>query len=380
MPDQDSNLPADPDLRQVRFHVDYGSPGGFAGTIIEDPDRAAGTDPWLFYAEGRLVASADAIREGWVVHPVDHEFIRVHAMTATQLESLFERASYAVTRLNEVFAGPAEEDLPRRQHTALPSFPFSFRLNRAKLKESMDAEGEKDQTAGIDLFGDTAAEQIAGAVIHAENAKAILIPDGVELTVLKLVPAADAVLLTLRETPEQAAGMQARRHAAGLPGERQVATWQIDASGLCGEDNTFGGLCATLEQVCELANGLVPVLRALLDGEETLLDLMDEPLTVITFNNQSRLGSYRTGVEELTEGDPDITRLLWPLLIQALESGEAAEDWDGDRQRTFQLEAGGERYLARALCDESHRLIREGAATPGELPEPENGFAPYLRA
>lgn len=378
MPDQDSSLPADRDLRQVRFHVDYGSPGGFAGTIIEDPDRTAGTDPWLFYTDGRLVASADATREGWVVHPVDHEFIRVHAMTATQLESLFERASYAVTRLYEVFAGPAEEVLPRRCDTALPSAPGSFRLNRGKLEESMDAEGEKDEAAGIEQFGDTAAEQIAGAVLHAENANAILIPDGVELSVLTLAPAADAVVLALRETPEQADGMRKRRHAAGLPDERQVATWRIGASGLCGEDTTFGGLCLTLEQVCEIANGLVPVLRALLDGEETLLDLIEQPLTVVTFNNQSRLGTYRAGVGDLTEGDPDITESLWPLLIQALESGEAPEDWDGDRQRTFQLEAGGERYLARQLCDESHRLIREGA-TPGAFPEPENGFAPYLR-
>jgi hypothetical protein len=386
--------PADPDLRQVRFHVDYGSPGGFTATIIEDPTPDAGTDPWLLYADGLLIARADASNKGWKLGVIDREFTQAHQITARSLVDLFEHASSAVARISETFtgtesplaraagpsvldvgvveSGPKANDLVAAPHNG-------FRLDRGVLAESMDAEGEEDPSAGISGFGDTAAERIAGAVTHAETVKALTVPDGVELFVLKLVPAADAVVLTLRETPERAAGLKERRRAAGLPDERQVATWQIDAGGLCGEHDTFSALCVTLEEVCEMANGLVPALRALLDGEETLLDLIEEPLTVLTDNSHARLGSYRSGVEGLTEGDPDETRSLWPLLIRALETGEASEDWSGDRQRAFQIEGGGERYLARQLCDASARLVGEGAATADELPEPEDGFAQYLR-
>jgi hypothetical protein len=389
--------PADPDLRQVRFHVDYGSPGGFAGTIIEDPTPDAGTDPWLFYAEGLLIARADATSNGWQLQVIDREFTEAHQMTTRTLVDLFELATTALARLYETFAGPPATSPPEQDPQAAPSVldvgvvetgpkpndlvaaPHNgFRLDRGVLAERMDAEGEVDEDAGISGFGETAAEQIAGAVMHAETVKALTVPDGLQLTVLKPVP--DNVVLALRETHEAAAEMQQRRRAAGLPAERQVATWHIDTGWLCGgDDGTFGGLCVTLEEVCTLANGLVPSLRALLDGEETLLDLIDEPLTVLSYNSQGRLGSYRSGVEGLTEGDPDQTRSLWPLLILALEAGEASEDWSGDRQRAFQLEGGGERYLARQLSDASARLVREGAATPAQLPEPEDGFAPYLR-
>jgi hypothetical protein len=383
----DPTLPADPDLQQVRFHVDYGQPGGFVGAIIEDPTPDAGTDPWMFYAHGHLIARGNATREGWSVTVSDEQFIQAHRMTAGMLEDLFERGSHAPVGAYEIFARPAATREAKPGGTVLSVLdvglvaapPNGFRVDRDVLAESVDVEDARDEDARIQDFGETSAEQIAGAVMHAELAKALIVPDGLQLEVLKLVPQADAVVLAIRETHEAAAERHERRRAAGLPIERQLATWHIDAAWLLDRDaSTFRGLCSTLEAVCTTANGLVPGLRALLDGEETLLDLIAEPLTVLTYNNRARLGSYRSSVEDLTQGDPAQARDLWPLLIETLERGEAAEDWDGDRQRTFQLEGGGERYLARQLCDLSTRLVREGAA-PEDLPEPDDGFAPYLR-
>lgn len=57
-----------------------------------------------------------------------------------------------------------------------------------------------------------------------------------------------------------------------------------------------------------MANGLLASLKALLDGEELLIDLIAVPLTVLTYNDRARLASYRSNVEEITEGDPDQTR------------------------------------------------------------------------
>src|ERR1700684_3331845 len=95
MPDTDPDLPADPELQRVTFHVDEGSPGGFVGTIIEDPSAESGTDSWLFYAYRRLIARAQATGEGWRLQVRDEQFIESHRLTARMLEDLFERGSSA---------------------------------------------------------------------------------------------------------------------------------------------------------------------------------------------------------------------------------------------------------------------------------------------
>jgi hypothetical protein len=394
--DTDHALPADPDLRQVRFHVDEGSPGGFVGTIIEDPTPSTDPTPWLFYADGRLIARAHPARKGWQLQVRNLQFIESHRLTAAMLEDLFERGSRAPTGSHGVFARPASQhssasaDLnltvldigvvatgPKPNH--LVAAPHNgFRLDRGVLAESVDAETEEDEDAGIQRFGETPAEQVAGAVQHAELAKALTIPGGLQLDVLTLVPEANAVVLAIRETHEAAAGMFERRRAAGLPEERELATWRIDTDSLCDEgDRTFGGLCLTLEEVCTIANGLVPSLRALLDGEKTLMDLIDAPLTVLTYTQRGRLSQYHTSVQDLADCDTDHFRMLWPLLIETLERGEAGEDWDGERQRAFQVKPAGERHLARQLQDARAALIQAGTATVQTLPDPDGGFAAH---
>lgn len=254
-----------------------------------------------------------------------------------------------------------------------------FRLDRTALAASLAAEGEEDEGYGLEHFGDSPAEQVAGAVLHAEDAKALHAPDGVEVYVLKLTPEANGVILALRQTHEAAAPKLAAREAAGLPTERQLASWTLEPNELSeGQTRTFGGLCETLEEAFGIASELLPSLRALLEGEQQLLDLISEPLTVLSYDHRARLSDYRAGVEEITQGDPDSTRDLWPLLIEALECGEASEDWDGDRQRAFRLERGGEPHLARQLIEVRAALVNAGGLPADALPDPTGGFDSYL--
>jgi len=254
-----------------------------------------------------------------------------------------------------------------------------FRLDRGVLADSLHAEGDADEGCGLQHFGETPAEQIAGAVQHAELEKALHIPESVDLDVLMLPPAANAVIFTIRETFEAVTAKFEKRKAAGLPTERQIASWTIEPGWLSdGDAPTFGELCSTLEEVCNVANGLLPSLKALLHGEELLMDLIAVPLIVLTYNDRARLASYRSNVEEITEGDPDRTKDVWPRLIEALERGEASEDWDGDRQRTFHLQPGGEPHLARQLADARTALTAAGKVTPDALPDPDGGVERYL--
>jgi hypothetical protein len=265
------------------------------------------------------------------------------------------------------------------RHGLLAPTGDGFRLDRGVLGDSLHAEGDADEGCGLQHFGETPAEQIVGAVQHAELEKALHIPEGVDLDVLKLPPAANAVILTIRETFEAATAKCEKRKAAGLPTERQIASWTIEPGWLSdGDAPTFGELCSTLEEVCNVANGLLASLKALLDGEELLMDLIAVPLTVLTYNDRARLASYRSNVEEITEGDPDQTRNVWPLLIEALERGEASEDWDGDTQRAFHLQPGGEPHLARQLADARTALIAAGKVTQDALPDPDGRFERYL--
>ena len=391
MSETNRHLPDTADRQLVRFHCDYDSPGGFIGTISQDPDPDVdpGFGMWMFYADEHLIARGENVAPGtWSVSIHDPGFVAAQKITDRQLQDLFERGSEAPNGPYEVLVQSAAGDTAPSiacaaagpKPNALRAAPDKgFRLSRTVLAESVDAESEADANTGSPRFGETSAERIAGAVMHAELAKALTIPDGLQLEVFKLVAEADAVVLAIRETHEAAAGMFERRRAAGLPVERQLATWHIEGAWLLGgDDGTFGGMCVMLEEVCTIANGLVPSLRALLTGEEMLLALLAEPLTVLTYNLRAQLGRYRTSVDGLTERDAGQTRDLWPLLIETLERGEASEDWDGDRQRAFQLEAGGARHLARQLADARTALVQAGTATLETLPEPVGGFAAHL--
>jgi hypothetical protein len=254
-----------------------------------------------------------------------------------------------------------------------------FRLDRAALADSIGAEREGDEDCGIQRFGDTPVEQIACALLHAENGKAMQTPAGVDLYALKLLPEANALILAIRESPQVSALTLERRKAVGLPAERQVASWPIDSGWLSDAgDRTFLGLCLTLEEVCAIANGLMPALRALLDGEQMLLDRVEQPLNVLTYNLRGRQTSQRYSVQDLAEWDTETTITLWPLLIEALEAGESSEEWDGDRQRSFIVVDHAERYLARQLVQARTAVLDAGTVRADALPDPHGGFEQHL--
>jgi hypothetical protein len=69
---------------------------------------------------------------------------------------------------------------------------------------------------------------------------------------------------------------------------------------------------------------------------------------------------------------------LWPLLIQTLETGEASEDRDGDRQRTLLLRTGCATGLARELNAARAQLVHDGTVADGVMPDPDGGFARHL--
>jgi hypothetical protein len=260
-------------------------------------------------------------------------------------------------------------------HTTLPGEQFT--LNRRALARALNADSDEDR-CGLARFGDSPAEQIAGAVTEAEVTGALKAPATVALYVVKATP--NDVILTVRERYDVALPGPTVRKQLGLPDERQVASWPIESGWLTdGQADTFGALCDTLDEVCKAANDLLPSLQATRDGEQQLIDLAERPLSVITRTSPSRLATRVSAVGDLTDYDADLTKSLWPLLISALEGHTATEEWDGERQRTLLVRPGAQKYLARQLCDHSAELIRDAKATPTELPEPDNGFAPYLR-
>ena len=379
MSDTDRYLPDAGDRQRVTFRVGYGCPGGFVGTISEDPEALGDPMVWVFYAEEKLIARGDRASQGsWMVDVEDPEFLAAHQLTPRQLQDLFERGSQAPSGPRELFVAPTAASAP--QSGPLAPADDRFRLDRGVLADSLHAEGDADEGCGLQHFGETPGEQIAGAVQHAELEQALHIPDGVDLDVLKLAPAANAVILTIRETFEAATAKLEKRKTAGLPRERQIASWTIEPGWLSdGDALTFGDLCSTLEEVCNLANALLASLKALLDGEQLLMELIAAPLTVLTYNSRARLASFRANVEDVTEGDADQARNVWLLLIEALERGEAEEEWDGDRQRAFHLQPGGEPHLARQLVELRNTLQAAGKLTPGELPDPTGGFESWTR-
>jgi hypothetical protein len=107
------------------------------------------------------------------------------------------------------------------------------------------------------------------------------------------------------------------------------------------------------------------------------LERVAAPLIVLAFNRRSRLSSFRRNVQEVCQGDPEQAKVMWPLLIEVLERGEADEDWDGDRQRAFRLVKGCEAHLAKQLVVLRTTLEDEGKTPRGALPGPSGGFDSY---
>jgi hypothetical protein len=269
--------------------------------------------------------------------------------------------------------GPKPNDLVAAPHNG-------FRIDRSALAESVDAVDEEDTDAGIHRFSDIPAEAVAAAIRHALACKALTGPEDVVVNVLKLAQRPDTVILGLYEGYDRATHHLEKRQEAGLCAERQVTSWAIEPRELCdSQDRTFGGLCITLEYVCERLNGLLGSLQALLDGEQMQLDRVEAPLIVLTYNSRARIASFRGNVQDVCEADPDQAKVTWPLLMEVLERGEADEDWDGDRQRAFRLVHGCEAHLAHQLVQLRTMLEDDGKVTPGALPDPSGGFASYRR-
>jgi hypothetical protein len=256
--------------------------------------------------------------------------------------------------------------------------PDEFTLDRERLTAKMlDDYGEP---VGINSFGESDPERVAGAIRYATYGGAVTCPAEISLIVDALPPVTASVILSLCESHEVRAhqGMQ-RRIDAGLSDERQVSMWSLETESLIDRDNTeFQGFCSMLEAVCAHATRLLPSLRAMLDGEQRLLDRIAEPLTVLTYDTRARPDWSRSSVEAFTQGVPEQARVLWSQLIVTLEEGEDNGEWDGDRQRALTIEEKDRPYLARQLLALREGLIANGDASAEQLPEPEDGLAAYL--
>ena len=256
--------------------------------------------------------------------------------------------------------------------------PDGFTLDRERLTAKMlEDHGEP---IGIDAFGESDPERIAGAIRYATHGGAVTCPSEISMIVDALPPVAASVILSLCESHEVRAhqGMQ-RRIDAGLSDERQISMWSLETESLIDRDNAeFEGLCSTLEAVCAEATKLLPSLRALLDGEQRLLDRIAEPLTVLTYDTGARLNCHRSSVEELTQGDAEQARALWSQLITTLEEGEDNGEWDGDRQRAFTIEDRDRPYLARQMVAVREELVSQCRVSAEELPNPAQGFDSFL--
>lgn len=252
-----------------------------------------------------------------------------------------------------------------------------FTLDRERLTAKMlEDYGEP---VGIDAFGESDPERIAGAIRYATYGGTVTCPAEITMIVDALPPTAAAVILSLCESHEVRAhqGMQ-RRIEAGLSNERQVSLWSLETEHLIGDEAGFQGLCSAVEQVCAEATKLLPSFRAMLDGEQQLLDRIAEPLTVLIYDTRARLSCHRSSVQALTEGDADQARALWPQLIATLEEGEDNGEWDGDRQRSYSVEDRDRPHLARQMLALREELISNGHATAAQLPEPVAGLDSYL--
>jgi hypothetical protein len=250
-----------------------------------------------------------------------------------------------------------------------------FTLDRAAFATHLHLDSD-DTRYGLYAFGSTRAPQIATATKRALACRAITPADSAQLHVF---PAEGAsVAITVREQPPTPTQLHARA-TAGLPCYRHVGDTR-DWPNLkpARPADTFTGTCETIEQVLAAANELLPALGTLQLGEAHAMSLLAQPLRVLTYNHRGRLSTDTSSVPDLAEHDAEQTIDLWPLLIEALETGEAAEDWDGDRQRTLLLRTGGATALARELIAARARLVHHGTVAVGVMPDPDGGFSRYL--
>jgi len=254
--------------------------------------------------------------------------------------------------------------------TTLKPAPAVFSIDQKRLSELFGPD-EENAACRLDRYGETPSEAIEGIVRVAQEAQGLVAPETVELHTL--CPSPVSVVIAIRETNLE---HQQHRAVAGFPAQRQVASWRMDAAQLRdGHGETFAELVGTLQNVCTEANALFPALAALIDGEKRVLYVIAKPIRVLTYDSRGRRGIYSAAVDDLTDNAVDLGRAVWPLLIETLETGEATEDWDGDRQRALQLRYGATPHLARQLLDLRRRLAEHGV---GDLPQADPSLDTYL--
>jgi len=251
----------------------------------------------------------------------------------------------------------------------------NFTLDRTAFATHLQLDGDETRY-GLYTFGSSRGHQISRATKRALACGAITPADGAQLHVF---PAeGTSVAITVRDLPPTTTQLHARA-SAGLPCYRHIGDtrdWPNLKPAL--PDDTFTGTCETLEQVLVVANELLAALAALQLGEAHAMSLLTEPLRVLTYNHRGRLSTDTSSMSALTEDDPEQIIDLWPLLIETLETGEAGEDWDGDRQRRLLLRTGGATALARELNAARARLVHKGIVADGVMPDPKGGFSRYL--
>ncbi len=261
-----------------------------------------------------------------------------------------------------------------QRHTS--AVTTNFTLDRIQFARHLKIAQDGGPSWGLGAFGDGPAHQVAGAVTCAKEARTITEPDGVHLTVDAIN--ASRVAIVLDDRPPTPAQLHARA-GAGLPRYRHVGTNRHWTSlKPAAKRGTFTGTCEAIEHVLLAADDLTPAVSAIQVGEAHWISLHAEPLRVLTYNSRGRLATHSTSVSELTEDGPKQAVDLWPLLIEALETGEATEDWDGDQQRTLLLRVGGDAALARQMNAARAQLVHTGAVADGVLPDPAGGFARHF--
>jgi len=252
----------------------------------------------------------------------------------------------------------------------------NFTLDRDAFAAHLVLDGE-DSRYGLYAFGSNRGPQISNATKRALACGAITLADSAQLHVF---PAeGTSVAITVREQPPTATQLHVRG-SAGLPCYRHIGDTR-DWPNLkpTRAADTFTGTCETIDQVLAAANELLAALAALQLGEAHARSLLTEPLRVLTYNHRGRLSTDTSSMSALTEDDPAQIIDFWPLLIEVLETGEAGEDWDGDRQRRLLLRTGGATPLARELNAARARLVHKGTVADGVMPDPNGGFSRYLR-
>ena len=130
-----------------------------------------------------------------------------------------------------------------------------FWLDSARFAARLIAD--EDELLGIDEEHEGGlAVAIARRARQAEDAGAILGPPDLEVVVYPID--GDVLIVAVREREVSAASVRLR----------QVASYSLDAGDVaCPLDHSFDECCAAIARLLEEANGLLPSLAALRDGE-----------------------------------------------------------------------------------------------------------------